>query len=559
MSNGTKRLIFNTRERAISTDYNRLQGMIAQARAAAMARLFNDEYHVEWPGYAGQAVVGGQSPMIADVFGGLFVKVDDPSNLVVDPGVVGVVDPDASPEIDDYPYNVIYDPGMSAAGVLPWQSNTSGSIRIDVIVADVVDTVIETANRDIFDPGTGLFTTSTVNKVAAKRLQYSILRGTPGNGMPALTNRIVLAVASVPNGSTSWADCTFWDVRPLVSGRICHYKRVNDQRRHYEFDFTCTGNIMNGYAWTEYDGYLVGGRLMTGTVDLGDAQFDTGQPANSSTNDTFTIADVGANPVFLLFPSGLPRWARYSSGSAPGLSIRAPYGTCGILVSGKHRSGVDDHQKVDDLGNASAVAIPTNTGLTGTANGVLLCMRQVNDYSSSPYLVPFAGRGRRIFFPQRQRYNFSRDVVVELVSGTWVAGNYTVLHEVSTQWYTQGIVAVPINARSVNVRWRPPDFQLDAGTPAPSAQYDRLGLYIVQQNTYFMGDWSYIGLGDGTSIPTVQASDTVEIPLDRSVSPIRLVCGINRSGSSVTSQGETSPWEFSGSGTSYMSIQSYEL
>jgi hypothetical protein len=77
MSNGGNRVILNTRERVISNDHNRLQDMIASSRANALARLHNDRYDERVPGYAPQVIIGGQTPMLADVFGGLFVKVDD--------------------------------------------------------------------------------------------------------------------------------------------------------------------------------------------------------------------------------------------------------------------------------------------------------------------------------------------------------------------------------------------------------------------------------------------------------------------------------------------------
>jgi hypothetical protein len=567
MSNGGKRVEFNVRERIVSADHDRLQDMVGQARAVQLARSHADQYNVRTPGYAAQISAGGQTPMLADVYGGLFVKVDNASSLFVDPGVVGVIDPDGAPGPDDDPYKLVDDPGMALAGILPWLGNVSGSRRIDVVVADVANQVLETDTRDVFDTATGLFTPMLLNKVTAKRLVYSILRGTPGAGLPALTNTIPLAVASVPSGTASWADVTFWDVRPLVADRITYYKRQNERRRYYDFDFYADVSADHfGFAYTEWNGYLVGGRLMTSVPGLGDVVFDADAPANATANDNFNGLisppdDLGANPVFLLFPGGLPRWARYSEGAAPGLAIRAPYGTTGLLVAGRARVGFEDYNKVDVNGLASAVQIPPSTGLTGTADGVLLYMLHVqNTVAGDRSPVRSLGTGRWILFSQEEGPS-SEIRVEDTLTGTWAAQANFIFHNVQTEWWDAGKIACPRNARRVKLRWDPPPITTTVGSPPPLVDYARIGFYVQQEAMQWGGSWSHRALGDGTVLPVdliSYAGPEVEVPIQHEQSPVRLECGID-----VPSTGPmpaaASLWKFDGTGTSIVLLLGYEL
>lgn len=566
MANGGKRVVLNTRERVISNDHNRLQDMIAQSRATALARLYNDEYNADAPGYGERTIVGGQTPMHADVFGGLFVRVDDTTSLFIDPGVVGVVDPEQTPGLDDDPYKVIDDPGLETAGVLTWQANGGGSPRIDLVCADVVDQVLETDNRDIFDTATGLFTPQQVNKVVAKRLVYEIVRGNQGAGIPPIPNRIVLAVASVPPGSSNWQDVTFWDVRPLVADRIRPTKTINEtQRRYYEYDFRTDSHVHHGYAYSEYRGYLVGGRLMAAVPGPGDVEFNANSSDNSTIGDTYQgplsgTSDVGANPVFLLFPAGLPRWARYSEGNAPGLGIRAPYGTRGILVAGRARAGTADYAKADEDGLATGVELPASTGLGGTADGVLLHMLHIESSGGGGVsAVNTIGIGRHITFSEEVvQGGGTRRVVHTVPSGDITAGDTFITHDVEVDWWNNGEIGVPRCAKSVRFRWAPPDLRVSPGTPAPNGLYQQIGLFAFQEGRFWGGAWGWMGLGDGSIVPNPGAEGpSITIPFDRSVTPVQIRVGVNQAAGSADVW--SSPWQFDGNGTSRILVQGYEM
>jgi hypothetical protein len=574
MANGGKRVVFNTRERIISSDFNRLQDMVGQGRAALMARRHNDAYQFHLPGYAPRVTTGGQSPMVADVYGGLFVKVDDPTSLFIDSGVVGVVDPDASPGLDDEAYKLIDDPGFQTSGVLTFLANGSGSRRIDIITADVVDLVLETDLRDIYDTSTGLFTPQNVNKVVAKRLSYGITRGTAGGGMPTIPNRIVLAVASVPNGVVNWAGVTFWDVRPLVSERM---PQNNSKRRFYDFDFWSEqSGEHHGYITTEYNGYIAGGKLMS-SVPSSDTVFNALSASMNSTStsgmtdESTSPNDCGCNPIVALFPNGLPRWARYSSGNAPGLSIRAPYGPRGILVAGRRR--INDHIKCDRYGNVTGLALPTSTGLTGTANGVLLYMAAISKFAQGGDFVqwiPAQGSGRRITFSSRfsslSLYTLPSIVLPVITPEQHIFMTINIDNIITSTSLSYSGVAP--NMSKLFVMCKPAAVMLKTGTAAPNAaSYSQIGFGICEEtaDAYFDQYWGQDLPGvDGTSIPTTPISPILEIPIRHSpddsnpatVLTIAITDGPTVTGSRANSFG--SKWVFADS-EGYLIMCGYEV
>lgn len=575
MSNGGSRLIFNTRERSISSDYNRLQDMQARARAVWAARLFDDRYTAGLPGVAGADITGGDTPIRADVYGGLFVKVDDPNSLFVDPGVVGVVHPDATPGLDDDPYKLIDDPGLQTAGILTFLANGGGAPRIDLVVASVVEPVLETDSRDILDPGTGLFAPQTVNKVMAKRLSYSIVRGVAGAGMPALTNVIVLAVASVPPSAADWSDVTFWDVRPLVQDRAPGFGRNRDVTARYDFNFDCntpysnTG-VMRGEAWSEYAGYAAGGVLRkstpTAVMGTGDVDLDLRDPENATNDADIVAGDVGAVPVFALFPSGLPRWCRYSEGAAPGLSIRAPYGPRGILVAGRRTEA--DKAKVNLRGFCTGVALPASTGLTGTADGVCLAVMHVNlNVTSDPQITPAWGRRNRVMFahagttaPNPPRVRFTQAAVAGTPEVEWQYD--TLLRDAET-------APVPPNTTALQVTFAAPALQTNPGFPPPDPGYARLALLLVACNdvggaTTALRASVYAPqsqLGDGSTIPEAIGftSEWFPVPHDPDVAlASSFLTAISQLGSVELSFPGSSYWTFTG-GTAVLLLMGYEV
>lgn len=388
MSSGEKAVVFNTRERALSTDHNRLQAFIARDRSQLARYRFNDKRE-NWYNLPGVATpfVGGQSPLAADVFGGLLVQPGSTS-LLVSAGEVGCLFPDPGITADDSPYMLIDDPGVQIAGVLVFTANGGGGTRVDLIECQPVSTILESDSRDIFNPSTGLFTPTNVTKVQAFRLQYRITHGTPGAGLPATSvGWLPLAVAIVSTTAASFSDCDFYDVRPLVEDRVAPQPSVTGFDGYHpvqraEFAVRLNGGAMcvGGFAVSDFNGYVAGGELRRSTPSFGGTRGGTGVGDGdpnfinldlSENRDTgFALSAHAFVYLVAAFPGTLPRWVRYSQTAVSPFG-RVPRGPRGILVASVNGPG---------QGNGSAQLITTSV-FTG-APGVVLTTLVANTAGS---------------------------------------------------------------------------------------------------------------------------------------------------------------------------------
>lgn len=367
------KLIFNTRERAVSDDQNRLQAFRVADAAEVLRRLVNNRAS---SGLFGPDADAGNysdtrandtaaigTPTSADVFDGLTVRPQPSSlNLLIDPGVVGLDDPDGQtgssnpnpPSPDDSRYKVVYDPGIATVGALTIGAG-SGSTRVDIVECQRVSDVLETSSRDIFDPSTGTVVPATVNKVAADRLTYRVRAGTPGGGLPARAQGwLPLCVAVVPSTATNVDGMTFWDVRPLVKDRVESWTRSAHEQTFGENINRVFGNglsvvgktTLNGFAAKQLGHYRAGGALFDGAgnnVDVNAAAFKV---------PGFTPVAGDMWNLVAIFPAALPRWVRYNDSPA----TRIPNGPKGVLAI--TAVGPDDVS-----GTYASVTPPTASGL----------------------------------------------------------------------------------------------------------------------------------------------------------------------------------------------------
>ncbi|HOA00815.1 MAG TPA: hypothetical protein PKI27_00755 [Dermatophilaceae bacterium] len=368
MSSGHRRMQYNTRERLISTDFNREQAFIAADRSAFHRRFFSDQYIVDTS--AGYAIEPAAitAPLLADVIGGLMVVPQiGTDSVTITPGEMVAYFPDATPNADDDPSKVIFDAGISAIGSLVIPANGGGGIRIDVIECQPIELVEEQDNRDIFDPATGLFTPNLVDKVVSGRLQYRVRSGVAGGGYPGnTTGWLPLAVASVPAGSASVDTVTFWDVRPLIVDRAVqpfHAGSLLQKRERclvYADEWTNPGVELNVSGAVDFNVgyYRAAGTIAKGTptaaMGSGDLPWvDILNPENQGPG----FAPVPSMPWYLYacFPAGLPRWVRYTENSIFGLG-RVPGPMRGIPVA----TMVAPNYAGTPL---LAITMPTSTGL----------------------------------------------------------------------------------------------------------------------------------------------------------------------------------------------------
>lgn len=388
MGGGNQRMIINFRERAISDDHNRLQRFLAKDRNDLMFWMANS-----LPANAFDAAgacdrnlsipVAIDTPLRADIYRGLTVlPVAGTTSLHIAPGAIGMWDKDGltgssdpSPaSADDSDYKVVIADGINTNGVLVMAANPGPGIRIDVIECQRTEVVIETDNRDIFNPATGLFTPTSVNKVTRGDLTYRVRQGTAGNGYPGNAQGwCPLAVASVPAGSTDTDDITFWDVRPLVSERWnAPYRNTflfPLPYRQYQVAcnrFTVPGEsrVAGRMLSTQAIGYYAGGTLYKGTPSVpfggGDLAYIDAENAENQEPGFPGFASGALAFLWVLFPHDLPRWVRYSENPISG--IRRPFGMRGIAtVSAK------GPVFIGDVGPSSPITPPASTGMTGTS------------------------------------------------------------------------------------------------------------------------------------------------------------------------------------------------
>ena len=373
MGSGQKRVVFNTRERAVSTDVNRVQAFLAGQRAEQMARLCTDRYVQDVSNGLAIEPDPLATSVDADVYGGLMVVPQiGSSSITITRGVVGFYLPDDPPDLDsETGYKIIHSPGVQVPGQLVIAANPGSGTRIDVIECTPMEQVEESSSRDVFNPTTGLFSPVLTKKVVAGRLQFRVRQGTPGGGFPGtVPGWLPLAVASIPGGKGATTnDVTFWDVRPLVQDRAEQPTRAGRiAQTHTSHYLTADSTSLPGgmFVFGTCEGAMgaqkTGGTLFKGTPS---AVMGTGDvPAINIFNvenhePGLTLVPNAIWYVWSLFPFGLPRWVRYTETDLIGKG-RVPCSMRGICVASITPPG--------GFGGAPKVPIllPNSTGLGGS-------------------------------------------------------------------------------------------------------------------------------------------------------------------------------------------------
>lgn len=360
MSSGQRRVILNTRERLISDDANLAQDFSAWSHHELLRALFNQR------GLAGPMRYPGvgapwPNPLPAnyaphDVINGLMVRPDLANDLLIDPGVVGYINPGSGSTYDS-DYQVVFSDGVQSTGVLPFSANGGPGTRIDIIECQPEDYLVDSDSRDIWDPSTQSFTATVVQKIREHRLTFRVATLGQGGGLrPIDSSWIPLAVAFVLPGASGWNDCDIYDVRPLVNERwtvgrqTVHAPRVPTDNggviygagyapRYTRLDLGMDAlDQQHGYFEAEWAGYIAGGEIrrncVTSTFGGGDQSvIDLDDSDNNLTNSGAGSGGAAKNLVLgAFFPGDYPRWVRYSQASI-GLG-RVPQGANGILMVG---------------------------------------------------------------------------------------------------------------------------------------------------------------------------------------------------------------------------------
>lgn len=334
MSSGRREMVFNTQERAISIDLNRAQ-KFASADLQEMLRYAWDVSGGSDDLDAGgvmSPITGSTSPLKAEVIQGLMVKPQLATTFCTfEGGVLLAIAPDSG--VDDSAYKYIRH--VETGETVNIAPNASGSIRIDVIECRPSPSQSQVSDsRDVFNPSTGLFTAAQVVKETKGFLEFRTRQGTPGAGFPGTAvGWLPLAVASVPNASTTNDTVTFWDVRPLMNDREHGQNSLTtdmslpaETEGFIEYIAGPTSTL-KGHTRSFFDGRRVGGRLRRGSPGV-DA--DSVLLTDSANYDpTYVLAAQQLAYLYLMTPFGLPRWARYTDAVS---GIRKPRSPRGIVL-----------------------------------------------------------------------------------------------------------------------------------------------------------------------------------------------------------------------------------
>jgi hypothetical protein len=382
MANGQEVVVFNTLERAVSEDLDRLQAFQARDLAEAL-RFLIDVYQGTDDLDAGGLSVETTSltaPLKAEVLGGFLVQPQNgtPSLLVTD-GVAYCVNPDVPAQPDNSVFQYVRDPGVNSLGQLVLTPNATGSVRVDVVECQPNVVVTETDSRDFYNQVTGLFAPLTVTKAQQGAMTYRVRAGTAGSGFPGVaTGWLPLCVVVLQPGATSCDACDFWDVRPMLSDRAFGVANVGssypDVRGSlYAGDSADASNptLVAGNVSAILGGRRVGGNLLSGTpgadpsygLDLANAKNQSPGLSSNVTTNTGVLWYL-----YLVCPFGLPRWARYSplSGSAQ----RVPRSPRGIPV-------VSDLACEPNGLASSTVPLPTALFGASTSDANAVCVAAV--------------------------------------------------------------------------------------------------------------------------------------------------------------------------------------
>lgn len=484
MSGGQKRQIINTRERATSTDPNRMQSHIAFDNAERARFLFSLSTNQDQTGL--EVFTSGvvSDPLEMHILGGIIVQPQNGQSYVhISRGTAWVVDPDgvtgssnpaaANPDDNEFKY-------VSTLGVfdtsLEHPANAGPGVRIDVIECQRNDVVLETNSVDVFDPSTGQFSPVAVDKVAKSELVFRIRTGSPGGGFPGTAQGwCPIAVAAVPAGFSATDDIDYWDVRPLVYDRVfAPFNRTSSDPAFRRFDASInelvagTTSELWGIIETSFGAYRAGGVInpsVPGATGAGRINL------HSTDHHSSSLGALAADTIYYvwaLFPFGLPRWAFYTTSGT-----RIPQPTNGILTVSDVGPAAAAHTVA-----ASAIDLPAATALSGstTAGACLLAFRtKVGAAEIAPH---FATKGE-----------------VKFTQGSVVTGPASVNQTAQTERFALTIgTHYPRNARYIwvgfftnwtggtpgnDVLYSPRAFAIDPDD-AVSADEDTEAVYIEQ-------------------------------------------------------------------------------
>lgn len=399
-----KALVFNTRERAVSADFNQLQQFAAQERNDMIAALLaSSKNRLNGLGQSVAYSGSANTPLPGYVLDGLVGVVDNmggSGSVLVNPGTV-LVRPSDPSDANDSGWILVQSEGITTTGQLVIAANGSVSPRVDVIEFTVVQSVVTTASRDIYNPTTGLFIASVVTKVTKPTLSFRVRQGTPGSAPGYAAGYMPILVAVLQPG-TDLAKVDFYDCRPLwreMAGEVdirtvssstkndAFYSPSEPVDANWMIDGLVASPKCKGVAITKALGVSVGGRLLRNTP-CSNADFGTstnGVPidaANAWKGSSDLLPGAGGSHqdilgLFAVLPDlgggvPLPRFVRYTQSSSP----RIPAECNGLLLWSNFQSVAMSNATGDKI-LGSTISCSGAQAVLGSGVGILLAVTSI--------------------------------------------------------------------------------------------------------------------------------------------------------------------------------------
>ena len=198
---GADNVIYNVRERPLSTDWNNTEALLTRT-LMDLERYRNESRAVADP--ATEAVRNV-------VLGGLLVTPNG-SDVSVSTGALMQDSASLSPTPDTY--DSTYRIGFLRSAetvVMP----APGGTTYYLIEAQMVAEILLAESRDILDAGTGTFVPTLIDKIQIHSLQFQLLTGGASAPAPSGGNWVPIAIVRRPGGGGAVVASDIIDVRPL--------------------------------------------------------------------------------------------------------------------------------------------------------------------------------------------------------------------------------------------------------------------------------------------------------------------------------------------------------
>lgn len=214
MASNNRRVIFNTRERLLSTDFNDATALFHAKSTDEVAAALTGDF------YKNSGGAGAQSGII----GGGYVSTDGVSlNASVSP-VIGLKYGTGATSLDS-PYLKIE---SAAATTIDLSTFVDGGnprwVCIEVAPGDTAEVV---STRDVFQPALGTFTPVSVDKIRAPAPVFTVNAGTPA-ASPALplgtAGTVPLAYVYIPAAAAVLLTSDVVRCRPLLGNSSSFYE-----------------------------------------------------------------------------------------------------------------------------------------------------------------------------------------------------------------------------------------------------------------------------------------------------------------------------------------------